>query len=47
MTWDYHFLGDNLGFEYSKMRLLGLESEIDGLEYMLIAVWDLREQLSM
>ena len=43
MTWDYHFLEDNLGFEYSKARLLELESEIDDLEYILIAVWDLRE----
>ena len=47
MTWDYHFPGDNLRFEYSEVRLLESESEIDDLECMLIAVWGLWEQLSM
>ena len=43
MTWNYHFLEDNLGFEYSRMRLLESESEIDDLRYILIAIWDLQE----
>ena len=46
MTWDYHFLRDNLGFKYSKARLLGSESEINDLEYILITIWGLWEQLS-
>ena len=36
MTWNYHFLGDNLRFEYSRARLLESESEVDDLEYILI-----------
>ena len=43
MTWNYYFLEDNLGFEYSKARLLELESEINDLECILIAIWDLWE----
>ena len=43
MIWDYHFLGDNLRFEYSKVGLLESGSEVDDLEYKLITIWDLWE----
>ena len=41
ITWNYHFLEDNLRFKYLEIELLELESEIDDLEYILIAIWDL------
>ena len=41
ITWDYHFSRDNLGFEYSKVRLLESRSEIDDLKYILIVIWGL------
>ena len=39
MIWDYHFLEENLGFEYLRIKLL--ELEIDDLDYILIIIWNL------